>query len=434
MTDKTIMNLESLMASLRPTDLTKSASETTPAPAEVTPEATVTSTVTQEPSALIKSAADAGAALAQEILEKVAATMAQNTPAQDAGTMLGKSILDTLTKQAAEKAAAEKQAGVGDQNTMDGASGTGGVPSKAARDNASMVAEQSASIKPMPTGDMIRNQGTATDIYNAMNADALAQGGTPTTAVPDGPEVDGSGNKAVPNQVKTAGLFSDIEKMAAIDELVAKGADFDSALQHVKQAEAFWTDQHEKVAAVQALIAEGVDFDQATELVKEASAQIDAEQDSLMKKAALDELLANGVDFDKAIELIKQAGVGDQNTMNGVDGTGGVPTKVMRDNAALVAEHDMAIKPMPTGDMIRNQGTATDIYNAIIADMLAQGGTPTTQVADGPEVDGSGVKAVPNQVKTASMKAFLEAGVDFGTAAKMVKEAQDKAEAQAQAK
>lgn len=419
-----IKDLASLIASLAPAGMDKSAAEVTPdAPAEVVaPSAEVT---TQEPSALVKSAADAGAALAQEIMEKVASNMAQTSPAQEAGTVLGKSILDALTKQAAEK-----QAGVGDVTTQDGVTGTGGTPVKSSRDNAAMIAEQSAAIKPMPTGDMIRNQGTATDILNAMVSDSVAQGGTPTVQTPTGPEKDGSGVKAVPNQVKTA-HFTDIEKMAAIDELVAKGADFETALAHVKQAEAYWDDQHEKVAAVQALVAEGVDFDTATDLVKEAAQKIDAEQDSLMKKAALDELLANGVDFDQAIELIKQAGVGDMNTMNGADGTGGVPSKVQRDNAALVGEHDGAIKPMPTGDMLRNQGTATDIYNAIVADMLAQGGTPTVAVAPGPEMDGSGNSAVPNQVKTASMKALIEKGIDFDTASKMVKEAQEKAEAQA---
>jgi hypothetical protein len=381
-------------------------------------------TKTQEPSALIKSAADAGAALAQEMMTKIASNMANLTPAQVAGNVLAQTLLETLTKQAAEK-----KAGVGDENTMNGVT-SDGVPTKIERDNASLVGEHDASIKPMPTGDGIRNQGTATDIYNALNADAVSQGGTPTVQTPTGPEVDGSGVKAVPNQVKTAS-FSAIEKMAAVDALVDEGCSFEEALEHVKAAEAYLLDQHEKAAAVAHLVSEGIDFDEAAELVKQAGVALAQEEESLTKQAALEELIANGVDFDQAIELIKQAGVGDENTMNGVEGTGGVPTKVQRDNASLVAEHDASIGFMPTGDGIRNQGSATDIYNAIMSQMLAQGGTPTVQTPTGPEVDGSGVQAVPNQVKTASLKALIEKGVDFDTASKMVKEAQEKAETQA---
>jgi hypothetical protein len=410
--------LADLLAALDPDGIEKSAAEVSAtAPAQAVD---ATAEQTQEPSALIKQAADAGAALAQEIMEKIASNMTAQTPAQAAGTALGQALLDTLTKQAAEK-----QAGVGDVTTTDGASGTGGVPVKSQRDNAAMVAEADASIKPMPTGDGIKNQGTATDIYNAIVADMTAQGGTPTTAVPDGPEVDGSGNKAVPNQVKTAG-YSNIEKMAAIEALVADGADFETALEHVKAAEAYLMDQHEKMAAVQALVAEGIDFDEAANLVKQAAEDLVREEISHTKQAALAEMVANGVDFDQAVELIKQAGVGDVNTMDGVTGTDGVPTKPARDNAALIAEHDASIKPMPTGDGMNNQGTATDIYNAIVADMLAQGGTPTSAVADGPEVDGSGNAAVPNQVKTASLATIIASGVDFDTACNMVKEAAKK--------
>lgn len=412
--------LADLLAALDPDGIEKSAAEVTAAAPAQAVDAVVEQT--QEPSALIKQAADAGAALAQEIMTKVAETMNQPTPAQAAGTALGQALLDTLTKQAAEKAAAEKQAGVGDVNTTDGVTGTDGTPQKPARDNAAMVAEHDAAIKPMPTGDGIHNNGTATDIYNAIVADMKAQGGQPTSAVADGPEVDGGAVSAVPNQVKTAG-YTNIEKMAAIEALVADGADFETALAHVKAAEVYLMDQHEKMAAVEALVAEGVDFDEAASLVKQAAEDLAKEADSHMKQAALAEMVANGVDFDQAVELIKQAGVGDVNTMDGVTGTDGVPTKPARDNAALIAEHDAAIKPMPTGDMIRNQGTATDIYNAIVADMLAQGGQPTSAVADGPEVDGGAVSAVPNQVKTASLKSFIDAGMDFDKACDMVKEA-----------
>ena len=426
MTQNTL-TLEGMLKRLDPaTGIEKSAAEVT-ATASADAGTASTETKTQEPSALVKSAADAGAALAQEMMEKIASNMAQTTPAQAAGNALAQALLETLTKQAAEK-----KAGVGDVTTTDGASGTDGTPTKIQRDNASMVAEHDASIKPMPTGDGIKNQGTATDIYNAVVSDMVAQGGTPTNAVANGPEVDGSGNQAVPNQVKTAS-FSAIEKMAAVDALVEEGCSFEEALQHVKSAEAYLLDQHEKAAAVSSLIADGMDFDEAAELVKLAGIALAQEEDAMMKQAALEELIANGVDFDQAIELIKQAGVGDENTMNGVEGTDGVATKIQRDNGALVAEHDASIKFMPTGDGIKNQGTATDIYNAIVADMLAQGGTPTNAVSNGPEMDGSGVQAVPNQVKTASLKAFIEAGIDFDTASKMVKEAQVKAEAQAKA-
>lgn len=416
----TTNTLEALLAKLSPEGFQKSAAEVTAAATAQAVDATAGTTQTQEPSALIKQAADAGAALAQQIMEKVASNMNTQTPAQAAGTALGQALLDTLTKQAAEK-----QAGVGDVTTTNGID-PAATPTKAQRDTASMVAEHDASIKPMPTGNGIDNQGTATDIYNAIVADMQAQGGQPTVQTPTGPEVDGGAVSAVPNQVKTAG-YTSIEKMAAIEALIEDGANFEEALAHVKAAEAFLLDQHEKAAAVEALVAEGIDFDEAASLVKQASEELDREQDSHMKQAALAEMVANGVDFDKAIELIKQAGVGDVNTMDGVTGTGGVPQKPMRDNASMVAEHDASIKFMPTGNGIENQGTATDIYNAIVADMVAQGGQPTVQTANGPEMDGGAVSAVPNQVKTASLKTFMDAGVDFDKACDMVKEASKKA-------
>lgn len=178
----------------------------------------------------------------------------------------------------------------------------------------------------------------------------------------------------------------------------------------------------EKIAAINELVANGINFEDAVEMVKQAEAEIAIEME---KSAALAELMNDGIDFDQAVELIKQASVGDQITADGV-APGSTPTKAIVDNAAMNAEGDSYIKPMVTGNGVENGGTVNEIFDALVSDTLAQGAASTDQV------HGQGVTAqegkvddhaTPSQVKVAYINQLLDAGVDFADAVALVKQA-----------
>lgn len=65
----------------------------------------------------------------------------------------------------------------------------------------------------------------------------------------------------------------------------------------------------EKTAAVIELVNHGYSFDDAVDMVKVAAAQLAEEHEGQVKAAAVNELMANGIDFDTAVELVKEAGV-----------------------------------------------------------------------------------------------------------------------------
>lgn len=334
-----------------------------------------------------KEASEAGAELARQVMEKVASakleTTGMNKQATTAGQALAKALMDKLTKSA----------NAGDATTVSGVA-DGAAGNKQQNDSAQIVAEDDAKVKPMPTGDGLRNQGTINQIFDAVIADALAQGAASHDQVHETgvSSVEGSvEDKAVPNQVKTASekeMEDAIEKAAAVEHLVQNGIAFEDAVDLVKAAETELQEEFEKAAAVSALITEGVDF-------------------------------------DDAIELVKRAAAGDMTTVDGI-APGAPGNKVQHDSAQIVAEDDAKVKPMPTGDGIKNDGTINEIFDAIVQDALAQG------AASHDQVHGTGVAAVegavediavPNQVKTAAMEKLLDAGFDFDTAVELVKTA-----------
>jgi flavin-binding protein dodecin len=334
-----------------------------------------------------KKASDAGAALAREIMEKVASINLDNGMNKQASTA-GQALAQALLKQAQTK-----KASAGDMITTDGIA-PGAVPNKNQVDNAAMESEGAATVKPMLTGDGIKNQGTVNEIFDAMIADALSQGAASTDQVhttglsaPEGAVED----HAVPNQVKVA-------------------------------EEQELQDQIEKAAAVSHLVSQGLDFDTAFELVKQAEQEIAYEME---KSAAMEALMDDGISFEDAVELVKQASAGDLTTVDGV-APGVVPNKNQVDNAAMEGEGAATVKPMPTGDGVRNQGTVNEIFDAVIADAMGQGAASTDQVhTTGVSSQEGNVEdhAVPNQVKVAAMNELLEAGVDFDEAAEFIKEA-----------
>jgi uncharacterized protein YoaH (UPF0181 family) len=163
-----------------------------------------------------------------------------------------------------------------------------------------MEAQHAARILQTP-----REGKTVTEVAKALAA--RTPGGQ--DAVVAGQAASTEGN----SQASVAAKPSDIEKSAAIKELMADGVNFDDAVELVKQASAeidAELESLEKVAAVQALIGEGIDFDEAVALVKQAS-ETASEYTDLEKAAAVQELMSeDGVDFDEAVAMVKAAALG----------------------------------------------------------------------------------------------------------------------------
>lgn len=211
-----------------------------------------------------------GAALAQEVMSKVASLnltpeINKEPEMRKEAAAAGKALADALL---------EKLAAAGDANTDNGVV-EDTVPQKNIVDSAQMVAEDDSKIKPMPTGDGIRNDGTINQILDGIIADAVAQG-----AAAHGGNVEAM-----------AGHSSDVE-----------GDVEDHAVPHQEP-----TDEQEKAAAVSVLVQDGFDFDSAVEMVKAAAEEIEAEETLQIKQAALGALMDRGVDFDTAVEMVKQA-------------------------------------------------------------------------------------------------------------------------------
>lgn len=354
-----------------------------------------------------KEASDAGAALAREIMAKVASTKVETiNPMNKQASVAGQALAQALL---------QKKAYAGDMTTQNGVvPGTAG--SKVIADNAQMEAEGASYIKPMLLSDGIRNSGTVNEIFDAVIADAVGQGATGDEQVHQTGVAAQEGNvedHAVPNQVK----------VAYMNELLEQGVDFDEAADMVKSAaEQEASDNLEKAAAINELVGRGHDFEDAVALVKQAAEEI---EDEMEKAATLGNLIAQGVDFDEAIEMIKEASAGDMTTQDGVS-AGTQPNKNIVDNAQMNAEGDSYIKPMPTGDGVRNSGTMNQIFDAVIADAMGQGATGDEQVHQTGTASQEGKVedlAVPNQVKVAAMNRLLEGGFDFDEALAIVKEA-----------
>lgn len=222
-----------------------------------------------------KEAALRGAELAKEVMQKVASIKLDQVTTED-----------TMNKQAADagkalaEALLEKLATVGDQNTMNGIP-AGTVPNKTQVDLAAQVAEQDRIIQKQPGTDGRGNGGTINQIFDAIVADAMAQGAAPVDQNAPAGVTRAEGAQVMaqaPNQVQTGGFTvpgDEVEKAAAVSELVAQGHDFESAVDMVKAA--------------------------AEEIEREETAQI--------KQAALNYFMEEkGFDFESAVELVKKLG------------------------------------------------------------------------------------------------------------------------------
>lgn len=101
----------------------------------------------------------------------------------------------------------------------------------------------------------------------------------------------------------------ELQKAAAVSELVSGGLDFYSAVDAVAEADM----ELQKEAAFHQLVSEGYDFEDAVELVKAASEVEFYVDEEVEKRAAFEELLSEGLSFDEASEIIKEASLGENN-------------------------------------------------------------------------------------------------------------------------
>lgn len=224
----------------------------------------------------VKEAQLSGAALAQEILQKVAS--ANITPTENKDTEMNKQA--SVAGKALADSLLQKLASTGDLTTVDGIP-AGVVPNKAQVDSAALVAEHDARVQPTPTADAKGdNGGSVNEIFDAIVADAMAAG----AATPH--ELGHNSTSAA------EGAIVGHQAPASINPVGVGG------------------DEVEKAAAVSALVGSGFDFDSAVEMVKAAEEEILFEEGEQIKQAALGELVDAGVDFELAAALVKQASIG----------------------------------------------------------------------------------------------------------------------------
>ena len=221
---------------------------------------------------------------------------------------------------------------------------------------------------------------------------------------------------------------SDIEKSAAINELMEEGYGLDDAFEMVKQAsEEMSMNEYEfeKVAAVADLMDEGVDFDSAVELVKEASYEMgyyDEEYSDLEKSAAINELMEeDGLCLEDAFELVKEASMASAlksarksvgRSVKKVRKAAGNMNKKVRQFGNNVAGKGFANKHMTYG---RNRVARSRKQLAGgLAGTAALGGGAYYATRQGARMDFEKIAAVDDLVNE---------GYDFDEAAMLVKEA-----------
>lgn len=161
---------------------------------------------------------------------------------------------------------------------------------------------------------------------------------------------------------------------------------------------------------------------------KVASANITNKETEMNKSAAAaGKALANSL-------LEKLAGVGDVNTVDGID-PGSVPNKAQRDNAAMLAEREAGIQTTPTTDAKGdNGGSVNQIFDAIVADALGAGAATPHELGHVPVSAAEGAieaRQAPAGTeseeveKAAAVSALVSSGFDFESAVEMVKAAEE---------
>jgi hypothetical protein len=320
--------------------------------------------------------------LADQIMQKVASAnittnkdSEMNKQASDAGKALADALLTKL-------------ANAGDVATINGIPG-GVAPNKNQIDVAQQVAEQDATIKPMPTGDGIRNSGTINQIFDAIVSDALGQGAAAVDQVAGGGVAGNEGAveaHAVPNQVP--------------DESV------------------------EKTAAVVSLVNSGIDFDDAVNMVKAAAEQIEAEEAEQVKQAAFASLVGQGIDFDLAAAMVKSAG-----KMDAIKGAAGRAVESAKGAAGAAKDWaqregvraSVGAENVAFGLKNKDKGIALRGVGQLAKNRLVQAGAAAGALGAAAGALGAGGAAYAlGREKQAAVSALCEAGVDFESAVDLV--------------
>lgn len=333
----------------------------------------------------VKEAQLQGAALANEIMQKVAsANITQKETSMNTAQFAGQALAQSLLT---------KLASAGDMTTTDGIF-PGALPNKAQIDNAQMTAEQSSTIAPTPTKDSMGNGGgSINQIFDAIVAKAMSQGAVAHDQI---------------TQTGIAPLEGAVEQHAVPNGVPSV------------------SDEVEKVAAVTALVNSGFDFDSAVDMVKAAEYELQAEEDGQIKQAAMNDLIDAGVDFALAAALVKEASVagvarragrvasvGAEKAKRAVGGYG---QELVADARNLGADIRMAANPsgfaMAGGAPSRGQAMANLARNR--AAQLGAG-------ALGAGAIGAGGYALARE-KQAALNGLVDAGMDFDTAAALVEE------------
>lgn len=138
----------------------------------------------------------------------------------------------------------------------------------------------------------------------AINAAALQSGNTV-----EGQQIESLQKGLATQSAQASGedQVIQLQKAAAVMELVDQGLDFYSAVDAVADADA----ELQKEAAFQELMEQGYDFEDAVSLVKAAS-EGELYSEEFEKAAALHELLEAGYSFDDASEIVKEASILDK--------------------------------------------------------------------------------------------------------------------------
>lgn len=184
----------------------------------------------------------------------------------------------------------------------------------------------------------------------------------------------------------------EVEKVAAVQALVAEGVSFDDAVSLVKQAEADLAEEADmqiKMAAMGELMAQGVDFEAAAEMIKQASYEEPNEE--LIKLAFVAEAMDSGLGFDDAVALLKEA------------------SEVADGQQVLAAEQAPIFQPNP-------QGTKEQVAAQVVQKVQDAGAVnPDDTVAEAPATAG-----LSAQEKRAFLCSLMDNGLDFESAAKVV--------------
>ena len=222
--------------------------------------------MTKSASVILGEADDLGRQLARRLMEKAASdnTAVSEVVAGDNLSALAASVESTLIKEA-EAVSPQPNVANSDNSAL-----------AAAQEQVNHTAEQSGGTVEAQTTETIQ-KGLSTPSATATSEDLVRK-------VED---------KAEDN----------MQKAAAVSELVAQGHNFDEAIGLVAMADG----ELQKEAALRELTEEGYSFDEATSLIK-AACEGFAGDEEITKEAAMADLLEQGVPFDEAVNMIKEAG------------------------------------------------------------------------------------------------------------------------------